>query len=125
MRGALTVPLTDESGKRVSHVTLLKPQYAGRLSFERLSLPSLPIQMGAVFAGAPEVVNQLTQPECFPASADGFAGDGDLGDGAPMDQEAVWIPVEMDWHSGSAVLSDTACVQGPRFLLASTWRRQQ
>ena len=45
--------------------------------------------------------------------------------GATDEPAAAFLPVDLDWHSGSAVLSDVTCDGAPRYLLATAWRYLQ
>lgn len=108
MRGSLPVPITSPDGQLMGTAYLQKPQYACRLRFHRLAS----IDMDAM-GQAPPVANDLDAANEVPPAATA----------QPVGEEAEMLPVDMLWHSGSAVLSASDTAESARFLLATAWSR--
>ena len=118
LKGSLPVPLTDDDGVVVGVARLQAPQHSGRLAFEYTAAA----EVGELPAAA-----STPSPHEPPAHADADGG--------------AILPVDLNWHSASAVLCDDRpppAAGGPgaaaggggggggsgeRFLLAAAWSR--
>jgi len=120
LKGSLPVPLTDDDDVVVGVARLQAPQHSGRLAFERYTAAAAEVgELPAAAVHAPS-------PHEPPAHADADGG--------------AILPVDLNWHSASAVLCDDRpppAAGGPgaaagggggggggeRFLLAAAWSR--
>ena len=115
MRASLPVPLSSPEGKLVGTAYLQKPQYPCRLRFSRLTS----IDTDAM-GMAPQFIDDSATADDEPAPA---APPGGSGTPAEENNAPEVLPVDMLWHSGSAVLSAADTADAERFLLATAWSR--
>lgn len=114
MRGSVGVPMYNESKQLVGTAKLSSPQYACRLKFDR---PTRLYPSDAPALPGPKFAEKSAEAE---TAADGD-GSADFSADIAESAEIVSLPVELNWHSASALVSSEEALRDERFLLAFSW----
>ena len=117
MRGSVGVPMYNETKQLVGTAKLSSPQYACRLKFDR---PTHLYPSDAPALPGPKFAEKFAEPERA-GTADDSGGSADLSADIAEIAEIVSLPVELNWHSASALVSSEEAMRDERFLLAFSW----